>query len=119
MLGTEDPTRSTGTRYFFDLDIYNGKLPPNDNLGGINILNIPGDEWSLTVNMQWLQNAIDRNDVIRIISDPLENCTIWKNGIPPGMPGYNGRKTVVAKEIDYLVARGYVYDPYLPGYVKL
>jgi len=115
LLGTEDPTRLTGTRYFFDVGIYKRNVAPNNNPGGINILNLDVG-WTLTVNMQWLQNAMDRGDIIRIISDPNHPRTIWENGIDVGQPGHNGIKTITGKEIDYLIDRDYFYDPSIPGY---
>lgn len=115
LLGIDDPSRLTGTRSFFDVGIYKGNLPPNNNPGGINILHIETG-WSLSVNMQWLQNAMNRGDIIRIISDPYHPRTIWENGIPPGQSGHNGVKTVTGKEIDYLINGGYFYDPSIPGY---
>ena len=92
------------------------KVTAHSNI--INILNIDTG-WTLTVNMQWLQNAIDRDDIIRIISDPNHPRTIWVNGIPPGQPGHNGEKTITGKEIDYLIDRDYIYDPSIPGYRTL
>lgn len=118
LLGDSDPSRLTGTRYFFDVGLYKKHLPPNNNSGGINILNIPSAEWTIAKNMQWLQNAIDRNDIIRIISDPFDDRTIWRNGIPPGVPGHNGLKTVTGLEIDYLLERGYFFDPSLSAFVN-
>lgn len=111
LLGLSDNSRKIGTRYFFDVGLYKNHLPPNENLGGINILNLPAGQWTWSKNRDWIINAANRGDVIRIISDPSNPRTIWKNGIPPGESGHNGVKTVTGREIEVLENElGYVFD---------
>ncbi|GAB4160281.1 MAG: hypothetical protein Tsb0033_15980 [Winogradskyella sp.] len=59
------------------------------NKGGFNVLNI--DNWTIDKNMKWLQDSIDRGDIIRFVSDPSEARA----------------GSVFAQEIDYLISNGY------------
>ncbi|NME72949.1 hypothetical protein, partial [Flammeovirga aprica] len=110
-----DKSKKIGTSYFIDIGLYKNNLSPNNNPGGINVLNIIG--WTWKKNKEWLENAIKRGDAIRIISDPSHPRTIWKNGIPPGKKGFNGKKTVTAKEIYILEKHGYSFDSTTSTYI--
>jgi hypothetical protein len=115
LTGADDPDGLTGTLFFREIGLYKNHLPPNDNLGGINLLNIQNYTWAR--NQSWLRNAAERGDIIRIISDPADPRTIWRNGIPEGQPGHNGFKTITGKEIDLLRDEfGYVFDPSTNSY---
>ncbi len=81
------------------------------NKGGFNILNQPDNYWSLKSNMQWLQRAIDRGDIIRAASDPTDLKNIFKNG-------KDGARTVYGEEVKYLTSKGYSYDKTTSSFVK-
>lgn len=86
------------------------------NPGGLNVLDVPNDIYSWDLNRDWLyEAAVVRGDIIRIISDPTDPRTFWKNGIPPGQPGHNGVKTTTKREVEFLEGYGYVYDASIPG----
>lgn len=94
--------KDTGTFYLISLKIFKSRMPPNTNNGGINVLNLPLGQWTWQKNKDWLKNAANRGDAIRLISDLNHPRTIWKNGIGPGKPGHNGKKTITGQEIDFL-----------------
>ena len=123
VIGLYTPTPSTGTKWFIDIGIYKGGMPPNNsNPGGLCILNLPPGQYTEQKNWDWLIHAANRGDNIRLVSDPANPATIWKNGIPPGQSGHNGLKTVTGKEIDILENHilenqlGYVFDPVTSTY---
>ena len=60
-------------------------------------------------NRDWLQDAVSRNDIIRIISDPSEPRTLWRP---------NGDATITQLEINHLEGQSvkYIYDSSIPGY---
>lgn len=115
ILGLYHPNEPfVGTWYLIeDLKLFK----TGSNPGGLNLLSVPN--WSWDLNRDWLyEAAMVRGDVIRIISDPFDPKTIWDNGIPPGLPGHNGIKTITGLEIEFLAGYGFVYDPEIPGYYK-
>ncbi len=85
-----------------------------NNPGGINLLNIPvGFTWEK--NRIWLTEATQRGDLIRIISDPADNHTIWKNGINTGNWA---DRTWTGKEIYELEnVLDYHFDPSISAYI--
>jgi hypothetical protein len=108
-----------GTWYFTnDFKLYKTVWGNQRNHGGLNLLNLPDNQWTWDKNRDWLQDAVDRGDIIRIISDPSNPRTIWKNGISPGQEGYNGVKTNTGREIEHLQGQSvkYIYDANIPGY---
>lgn len=70
--------------------IKTGQFRTGANTGGINILNLKS--WARYKNIQWLQAAIKRGDVIRAVSDPRLAKNIWKGGIVGGYYQLSGKK---------------------------
>jgi hypothetical protein len=94
-----------------DLKLYK----TGNNPGGLNLFSVPN--WTWSQSRSWLIESANRGDLIRLISDPTEPRTIWKNGIPPGQPGHNGIKTVTGREIEVLENElGYVWNPEIAAY---
>lgn len=85
-----------------------------ENPGGLNILNIPvGFSWEQ--NRIWLTEAVQRGDVIRIISDPTDNFTKWKNGIDTGNWDdltYTGKEIFELENV-----LNYHFDPSISAYI--
>ena len=73
-----------------------------ENHGSINLLNDPN--WTWEINKQWLTNAANRKDVIRVLSDPNNVNNIWFDGI------VNGKRTTFGKEVKLLEDLGYHFD---------
>lgn len=75
-----------------------------ENPGGINILD--DANWSWKINENWLREAVGRDDVIRVISDPhiLENLYTFKNGIQ------TSNLTTFGNELKLLESLGFVQD---------
>lgn len=65
--------------------IDSGLSKSGQNLGGLNALSFdnsgmtPAQEW--LVNENWLNKAIDRLDIVRVISNPLNKRNIFKEGL--------------------------------------
>jgi|GEM_PF-1031666 len=75
------------------------------NNGGFNILKIPDEYYSWPANEKWLQRAINRNDIIKAASNPMDLRNIWKNGM------INTERTIFGKEVELLEKNGYKYSP--------
>lgn len=81
-----------------------------EDVGGINMLNAPVYSWPL--NEQWLREALDRGDVIRVVSDPRANVNLWVDGI------VGGKRSPFGQEVDLLEELGYRFDAVKFEYVK-
>lgn len=67
----------------------------------------------MRVNSQWIDDAVGRGDVVRVISDPTNPTNIYKNGDPLQGLSFFG------KEIDRLEnVHGYIWNASLFQYVK-
>ncbi len=95
----KDPTDGQGIHKIKETGLYNY----GENKGGFNILD--DTEWTLEKNLEWLNEAISRNDIIRVVSDPRNNNHIWVDGI------VNGRRTPFGEEVKLLIENGYKFDP--------
>lgn len=83
-----------------------------ENLGGINMLNVPKDVYDWPLNKQWLKDALDRGDIIRVVSDPRKVMNQWVNGI------VRGKQTPFGQEIEVLEGLGYRFDIEKFEYIK-
>lgn len=90
--------------------IASGKFRVGQNTGGFNLLNIKN--WSWEKNAQWLAEAIERNDIFRVVSDPRDMKNIWKDGI------INGERTTFGQEVEMLETANYKYNPKTSQYEK-
>jgi len=82
-----------------------------ENPSGVNILNDPN--WTWQINSQWLTNAANRGDVIRVVSDPTNVNHIWVDGI------VNGIRTTFGREVELLEdVLGYTYNPSTFEFIK-
>lgn len=81
-----------------------------ENPAGINLLNNPN--WTWEINRQWIIDAINRGDIIRVVSNPNHIDNIWIDGI------VNGIKTPYGREIELLEASGYRFDSSKYEFVK-
>ena len=92
-----------------------GKWRCGQNTGGINLLNVGDDAyrqviaeggddlfWN-TYNKPWLDDAINRGDNIRIVSDPTDPANLFKNGV-------DGERTMFGREIEHLENKGYTFE---------
>lgn len=75
-----------------------------ENIGGINILDSPN--WSWPINESWINEAIIRGDVIRVVSDPNNMNQIWINGV------VGGTRTTFGREVKLLLDAGFVFNPF-------
>lgn len=70
-----------GTKNIID----SGLSKSGENIGGINALNFNGtgmteaQQW--VVNQQWLDEVINRSDIIRVISNPLNKTNILGSNV--------------------------------------
>ena len=88
--------------------------------GGFNVLNIPDDEWARLgadgfwekYNAPWLQEAVDRGDIIKVATVPSDSVKYWYDvdGVQH-LTGYG-------KEIKMLEAAGYSYDAATQSFIK-
>lgn len=76
-----------------------GLFKYGENVGGLNLLNDPA--WTLPKNIAWLDDAISRNDIIRVISDPTNINNI----------GSPGSLTTFGEEVNHLLQAGYTFNP--------
>lgn len=104
-------------RFFDDINGGGTSVAKNSNLfkygesrKGINLLNDP--EWTWDINKQWLIDAVNRVDVIRVMSDPTNMNNIWIDGI------IGGTRTTYRKEIRLLEDLGYKFNPSTFQFVK-
>lgn len=81
-----------------------------ENIGGINILDDPN--WNMLVNEKWLREAVERGDIIRVVSDPTARVNIWVDGF------VGGTKTPFGREIELLENLGYRFDAATFQFVK-
>ncbi len=91
-----------------------GEFREGVNNGGINLLNKSkalydktiaegGDKLFFdTYNAPWLDDAIERGDVIRVVSDPYDPKNLYKNGV-------DGERTMFGREIEYLENKGFEF----------
>ena len=101
-----------GTWYLIDdLKLY--KM--GNNPGGLNLLSLPPGQFTWEQNRLWLTESVQRGDIIRIISDPSDVTTIWKNGVNTG--NWLDR-TWTGKEIYELEnVLNYHFNPTISAYV--
>src|SRR5690606_14273698 len=71
-----------------------------ENLGGVNILDDPG--WTWDINEKWLREAVARNDIIRVISDPREAENLWST--------VGSTRSPFGNEVAVLESLGYKFD---------
>lgn len=84
IIGKYNPPNGIGTKNIIE----SGLSKSGKNTGGINVLNDPNfSGWK--TNKDWLDEAISRGDIIRLISNPNNADGFFK------------------KEIDYLILKGY------------
>lgn len=82
-----------------------------ENPAGVNILNDPN--WNWQINSEWLTNAANRGDVIRVVSDPTNINHIWVDGV------VNGTRTTFGREVELLEdVLGYTYNPSTFEFIK-
>ncbi len=81
-----------------------------ENVGGINILD--DANWSWLLNERWLRDAVERGDVIRVVSNPAASVNLWADGIVGGI------ETTFAKEVRLLESLGYRFDATKFEFVK-
>ena len=80
--------------------------------GGLNVLNVPdaladyqyGDFWN-DYNRPWLENAMNRNDIIRLATPPT-----WDNLTTTDSVTGQRSLTGFGREYAYLRSHGYHYD---------
>jgi RHS repeat-associated protein len=90
--------------------IATGKFRTGVNNGGLNVLSIKNWEWKK--NAQWLNEAISRNDIFRVVSDPRKIENIWENG------QVNGTRTTFGREVEMLEKAGYEFNDKTFEFVK-
>jgi RHS repeat-associated protein len=92
--------------------IATGMFRTGENTGGLNLLSLSRHEWSEAVNAKWLQEAIHRNDVFRVVSDPTKIENIWVDGV------VGGKRTSFGTEVKTLEDAGYKYNAKAAEYKK-
>jgi|GEM_PF-5637511 len=98
--------RKTGTNNFLSND---GLSVTGANPGGANILNT--GEWTPQLNWAWLVDSISRGDEMKMISDPSNPMTYWRQGTKES--GYS----VTAHEIAIMVSEGKLPANVIPNEV--
>ena len=89
--------------------------------GGFNLLNTPDEIYNRLgpdgywnqCNKPWLDNAIARNDIIVLATEPTEN-TLYRINKITGMKELSG----FGREYQYLIDHGYVFDNTLKQMIK-
>ena len=89
--------------------------------GGFNLLNTPDEIYNQLgpdgfwnqCNKPWLDNAIARNDIIVLATEPTEN-TLYRINKVTGMKELSG----FGREYQYLIDHGYVFDNALKQMIK-
>ena len=79
-----------------------------ENIGGINILDAPPGTWSEQLNMDWIDEAIQRDDVIRVVSDPLDDSNIFRLD---SFGNITNELTPFGLEVNRLNLAGYTFNP--------
>ena len=103
----DDKLDGGGTQTLKDTQLFKH----GENPGGFNIIDDPNWDWER--NVEWLTEAAERGDVIRVVSDPLKNSNIWVNGV------VGGQKTIFGQEVQLLEeVLGYTYDATIFTFVK-
>lgn len=92
-----DEVNGGGTRVVKTSKVYNY----GENPGGVNMLDDP--KWTWEINKEWLNKAVERGDIIRLVSDPnnAKNIYIFKNGVQ------TDELTTFGKEMKFLKEKGY------------
>ena len=89
--------------------------------GGFNLLNTPDEIYNQLgpdgfwnqCNKPWLDNAIARNDIIVLATEPTEN-TLYRINKVTGMKELSG----FGREYQYIIDHGYVFDNALKQMIK-
>ena len=89
--------------------------------GGFNLLNTPDEIYNKLgpegfwnqCNKPWLDNAIARNDIIVLATEPTEN-TLYRINKVTGVKELSG----FGREYQYLIDNGYVFDSTLKQMIK-
>jgi hypothetical protein len=81
-----------------------------EDTGGVNMLDEPN--WTWDKNEEWLTAAANRNDVIRVVTDPTNNANIWVNGT------VGGTRTTFGREVELLENLGYTYNSSTFQFIK-
>ncbi|QTE21822.1 hypothetical protein [Polaribacter cellanae] len=79
-----------------------------ENSGGINILDAPTGTWSIQLNMDWLNDAIQRGDIIRVVSNPLDNRNLFRLD---SFGNITNQLTPFGMEVNRLNLAGYTFNP--------
>lgn len=79
-----------------------------ENIGGINILDAPPGTWTEQLNLDWLNDAIQRNDVIRVVSDPLDDRNLFR---VDSFGNITSELTPFGLEVNRLNLAGYTFNP--------
>jgi hypothetical protein len=79
-----------------------------ENIGGINILDAPPGTWTEQLNLDWLNDAIQRNDVIRVVSDSLDDRNLFR---VDSFGNITSELTPFGLEVNRLNLAGYTFNP--------
>ena len=80
--------------------------------GGFNLLNTPDKLYKTPqqfwneYNKPWLDNVIERNDIIKLATEPTDDVLYRINNIETGVKELSG----FGKEYNYLLDHGYKFD---------